>query len=311
MRQARLGILAFIVVGWVNTIHAQQDVEELIDKPDAAIQAQIQKLYDTLQKSGVEPDSDMGVCHELQILKKLSPDQDKLVKQLAIFAATTTKRPEDMELLILQTILQVLDVPPRISIRALAPYLDAENPPLRESVRLWFRLHDTAGTDNGGTPPIKPVNYEDYLEYVQSMLAHKEDVPTPFLTYIFESSPGRAVLVFAYANSPNIHIVTRQQKLAAAVQAEKAKLREIELAEHIVSNAIWLNKNKFNERFQVVLPDAMAELEKLAKHKEWWARLYVVYIMRQNPPLLWDKILRQLSEDSNALVSQAAKSAGQ
>jgi len=50
----------------------------------------------------------------------------------------------------------------------------------------------------------------------------------------------------------------------------------------------------------------MTELEKLAKHKEWWARLYVVYIMRQNPHFLKDSILRQLAQDENEIVADAA-----
>jgi hypothetical protein len=98
--------------------------------------------------------------------------------------------------------------------------------------------------------------------------------------------------------------------MQAKKQQQGQDRREILLAEHLVSNAIWLNKNRFNDRFQAVLPEAMEQLEKLAKHEEWWARLYVVYIMRQNPPLLKDKVLRQLREDNNELVSEATKPAG-
>jgi hypothetical protein len=50
----------------------------------------------------------------------------------------------------------------------------------------------------------------------------------------------------------------------------------------------------------------MAELEKLANQKQWWARLYVVYIMRQNPVLLRGHILLQLAEDESTLVREAA-----
>ncbi|HVT30720.1 MAG TPA: hypothetical protein VHE81_22115, partial [Lacipirellulaceae bacterium] len=112
--------------------------------------------------------------------------------------------------------------------------------------------------------------------------------------------------VFAYANSPNVHIVTGQQKIAAVVQAEKAELREIELAEHIVSNAIWLDKNAFRDRFQAAVPEANAQLAKLAKHKEWWARLYVAYIMRKYPELRQDDVIERLSKDTNELVRAAA-----
>ncbi len=314
MRQYLISTALLLFAASATASSAQQDIETLIEKPDPAIQAQLQRVLNALQKPGVEPGSDLDVCREVQTLKKLNPDQDRLVKQLAIFVATANKADETntgeaTPVFIMQVMLQVLDFPPRVPIRALAPFLDVDNPQLRESVRLWFRLHDTAGTDNGGTPPIKPVNYEDYVEYVESKVTHKEEVPTPFVKYIFESSAGRALLVFAYANSPNIHIVAGPQKLTAMVQAEKTKLREIELAEHIVSNAIWLQKNKFDDRFQAALPEANEQLDKLAQRKEWWAKLYVVYIMRQNPPLLRDNVLRKLAEDENKLVNEAAKSA--
>ncbi len=99
-----------------------------------------------------------------------------------------------------------------------------------------------------------------------------------------------------------------EQQLEKENHSRLMERHEIELAKHIVNNAIWLNKNGFSKRFQAALPDAMAELEKLAKHKEWWARLYVVYIMRQNPMLLQSRIMGQLAEDENELVSEAAKS---
>jgi hypothetical protein len=43
--------------------------------------------------------------------------------------------------------------------------------------------------------------------------------------------------------------------------------------------------------------------------KEWWARLYVVYIMRQHPELRLEKVLQQLKDDRNELVREAAQAA--
>jgi hypothetical protein len=312
MQSNSLAITLFLVCGLAHVTYAQS-VEKLIEESDPAVQTQIQRVIDALQKPSVDARSDIDVCRELQTLKKLSPNNNRLVKQLAIFVATM-KSAEDIESAdaqasIMQAILQVLDFPPRIPIRVLAPYLDADNRQLRDSVRRWFTFHDGAAGGVDGAPPISPVKYEDYVEYVESKVTRKEDVPTPFTKYIFEGSPGRALLVFAFANSPNIHIVTPQQKLAAVVQAEKAKLREIELAEHIVSNAIWLNKNGFADRFQQARPEANEQSDKLAKG-EWWAKLYVVYTMRQNPSLLKAQTLQKLSEDHNELVQEVAKSAG-
>jgi len=83
---------------------------------------------------------------------------------------------------------------------------------------------------------------------------------------------------------------------------------EIELAEHIVSNAIWLLKNKFNDRFIQAAPDATEQLIKLAQRQEWWARLYVAYIMRQYPELRVADVMHRLSNDTDVLVSRAARS---
>src|SRR6185503_5602584 len=144
---------------------------------------------------------------------------------------------------------------------------------------------------------------------------HNDDIPPAFIKYIYGRAPGRALLVFAYANShgdvtarlkamranmegtqPETKEQQEQIETGRKLQSKESRearlrvRREIELSEHIVSDAIWLQKNKFDDRFQAALPDAKEQLDKLAKG-EWWAKLYVVYIMRQNPPLLRDKLL--------------------
>lgn len=98
------------------------------------------------------------------------------------------------------------------------------------------------------------------------------------------------------------------QQLKEEGHARLMERREIELAEHIVSNAIWLNKNGFDDRFQQAAPEAKEQLAKLAQRKEWWARLYVAYIMRQHGELRRGDIWEQLGKDSDELVSAAVKS---
>lgn len=90
-------------------------------------------------------------------------------------------------------------------------------------------------------------------------------------------------------------------------QREKIPQKKILLAEHIISNAIWLKKKKFDERFQEALPEAKQQLANLAEHDRWWARFYVVQIMRRNHELRLDDVLHQLSRDSNVVVSKSAK----
>ena len=273
----------------------------------------------------------IDVWREVKALKQLRTDKDKLVGQLAIFVATT-KSEEDSHVLIAGAILYFLDFPPSVPIRVLAPYLDTDIRQLRGFVEMWFYSHDKAADDSPRSPPLRPVNYEDYMNYVRLKIGRGEEVPAGFIRYIYKRSPGRALLVFAYASGSRdvavkleaMHTIieARQQGKEPEPQPELGQLfeerrrarsrekREIELAEHIISNAIWLQKNGFNDRFQQALPEAKEQLAKLAKG-EWWARLYVAYIMRQHPELRQEDVLQQLSEDSDELVSKAAKSIGE
>jgi hypothetical protein len=326
MRHNWLAIALLLFIGRAHVMHAQEtDVEKLIEKPDPAIQAQIQKVFDALQKAGVDVRCDMDVCREVRTLKKLSEDKDKLVRQLAIFVVTI-QSAEDTHVLIAAGILNLLDFPPRIPIRVLASYLDTANRQLRDFARMWFASQDHAGSSHEGAPPFKPVNYHDYLEYVQWKVNRKEDVPKPFIKYVFEQSSSRALLVFAHANSHG-DVPARMQAIRKSIEARQQGIeppigkgqeleeerqtlarerREIELAEHIISNAIWLNKHGYVVRFEKALPEVEEALALLAEG-EWWARLYVAHIMRRNPMLLKDNVMRQLREDENELVREATK----
>jgi hypothetical protein len=303
------------------------DVEQLLAQADPAVQQQIARIYAAYFRTSASPhfSSNVEAFKETQTLKELTDDKEKLVKQLAIFAATI-ESDENMHVFLTLAILQRLHVSPVATIRVLAPYLDSGNDRLQDFADEWFRAHDNAGL---AWSPLKPVNYDDYQEYISWKFNRNEEIPAAFVKFIYERSPGRALLVFRSATadvSDYIQLLnearerfqegrapTRQEReeihqFQADSQRERQERREIVLAEHIISNAIWLKKNKFDERFQGALPEANAELKKLAEHGEWWARLYVVYIMRQHPELRQADIIDQLSADSNLLVREAANS---
>jgi hypothetical protein len=322
MRSNRLAVALLLLAGRASA--QETSVEELIGKPDSAIQAQIQKLCDP--RVSAEPRSNVDVCSEVQQLKQLS-DDNEVVKQLAIWVVET-KNVEEHDLIAI-AVLHVLDFPPNVPIRVLAPCLDADDRQLRRFAQIWFNSHDKAGGDGLRFPRPGPLDYEDYLKYVEGKANRKEEVPAGFTKYIFDRSPGQALLIFAYANSHG-DVAARLEAIAksiaarqrgeepeikegkrsdAKVQAGLSERRDIELVEHIVSNAIWLEKNGFNDRFQAALPEASDQLAKLAKHDQWWARLYVAEIMRQHRELRQPDVLQQLIADGNPLVSESAKSA--
>lgn len=264
----------------------EANVEKLLAQSEPAIQDQINRVYNALNQSGVDARSNVAAVQEIQALKESVADKGEIVKQLAIFAATPSG--DEQQPLMANMILQLLDLPPSIVIRVLAPYLSADNANLRSFVRDWFQGHDNAAAPGPGLSPLQRVNYEDYKNYVRGLLNTRQEAPAAFVDYIFERSPDRALLIFYYAT---------------AVQGGKEP--DILLAEHIVSNAIWLKENKFDDRFQKALPEAIAELAKLAKRKEWWVRFYVAEIMRQHRELRQADIAQQLTGDSNDPANKA------
>jgi hypothetical protein len=311
--QAVEGITRFALItatcSWaLCAAYAAADVQQLIAQADAEVQSQIKKTYDTMRRLGVISYDNVEVFREAQKVKELVADEDEIVRQLAVFVATT-ESSEDTHVLLSLMIWRYLQVSPAATIRILAPYLDASDDSLRGFAREWLSGHD---------------DYEDYKKYVRWQVSRDEAVPAPLIKLLYERSPGQALQVF---RSGSVDVRAHVQAAIAQLEAtgqeledleptpqeqeeserKELKGREILLAEHIVSNALWLHRHKYEERLQEALPEAMAELEKLAKHEQWWARLYVVYIMRQNSVLLQDHILRKLAEDENELVSKAAE----
>jgi hypothetical protein len=283
MHQTRFIIVTLFVAGWANVTSAQTKVEKLIAESDLAIQAQIRTTLNAfLSRPRSEIKTNPEACQQLETLKGLAGDNEKIVKQLAIFAVTE-QRDEDQQVLEAILILQLLDLKPSIPIRVLAPYLDSDNKQLHDFAREWFQGHDkTAGED-----PLKA-----YKSYVRERLSRNEEIPVAFIEYVYERlPPGKALVVFHFGQWP-----------------PQKKDSDVILAEHIVSDAIWLKENRFAERFQKALPEANAELAKLAKHKEWWVRLYVAWMMRRHPEVRQADVLQLLSADNNKLVREAAKS---
>jgi hypothetical protein len=310
------------------------DVKRLRAELRPVMQQQINKTYYAfLDAPPDDPRSNCEAFQELQKLKEITNNKGEIVEQLAIFVVTATSE-EDTHVILAMGLLQFLELPASVPIRVLAPYLDSENEKLAWFAQMWFHNHDSNRRIHG-RPPFGSVNYYDYMQYVRSRLGRNEQIPDAFVKYIYERNPGKALLVFAYANRQGVgasqllilrkafdarrqgreleqHEMRqlREEKQQQEIRQDQAKEEqsEILLTEHVISNAIWLKENGFDNGFQKALPEAAAELAKLAKHDAWWARLYVVYIMRQHPELRQSDVLRELRADSNSLVSDLAKS---
>ncbi|MEX2169779.1 MAG: hypothetical protein WD851_10745 [Pirellulales bacterium] len=312
-------------------------VEKLIAQSEAPIQERISNIVDALSQSRVDPRRNLAALREANLLIESVADRGEIVKQVAIFAASPASREgRPFEA---QVILEVLDLPPKIVIRVLAPYVNSENLQLRSFVRNWLESHDTCGGSGGSS--FESLNYQIYLDYVRVNLNMSEEVPPALVEFMYERSPERALMVFHHAN-PQRHAetVAKLREMQEELEADRQQLddegasetpqqrktdrekeirqkveselrREVLMAEHIVSNAIWLKENKFGEEFQKALPEAKAQLWKLSERDEWWARLYVAEIMRKHRELRQPLVIQRLSADENALVSEKARSVKQ
>ena len=200
-RATNMRMINFLVaiLAFTSSVNAQTDIENLIADTQPEIQEQINRVYDlSCNPARDARQTKYEALEELQRLKGITEDKGEIVKQLAIFVAMTESE-EDMHLFAAGTILQFLELPPSIPIRVLAPYLDAENENLRNFAGGWFHNHDSNERTHGN-PPLGSVNYHEYMEYVRSRLNRNEDIPPGFIKFIYERHPGKALLVFAYAN---------------------------------------------------------------------------------------------------------------
>lgn len=288
--------------------------QDLLDEAELPIQAQLEKVVKAFGTSHRgQWHLNAAAVEELNTLNQSVSDKDEIVKQIAIFAAGKGEEQP----LVARLILDVLQPPPDIIIRTLAPHLEARDEKIRSFVRDWFQFHDQGGPDDD---PLKGVNFKDYVKYVRGQWSN---VPAPFVEYIYGRSPERALIVFYRADPQDAvaAIKAEARKVEAARRqsdnadvaipqkpAVRQKKRQILLAAHRVSETIWLKKNGFSDEFEKALPEAKERLAELAGRKEWWVRLYVATIMRWNPELRVAEVLEKLSHDGHASVSKTAKS---
>jgi len=284
MRAVAVSQLVCLLLAGSNA-HAtegQGNVDQLISESNAEIQEQIKRtIAGFLSGPRADIKHNPDGFRELRALKQLTDDREEIIRQLAIFAITE-KSEENQQVLFARLVLDLLDFPPSLVMRVLAPYLDSDNRQLRLLARDWFQ---------GYSKRIEQDSLKAYSVYVRQSRARNREVPVAFIEYVYEQlPPGKALEVFELGRWP-----------------PQMRGSDVILAEHIVSNAIWLKETGFNDRFQQALPEANTELAKLAKHKEWWVRLYVAEIMLRHRDLRQDDVVALLSKDSDPLVAKSAE----
>lgn len=120
-------------------------------------------------------------------------------------------------------------------------------------------------------------NYESVLRL------RKDAPPLGLVRYMYSTSPENAVRIRVYAD-------------------EMPDERQLIWRVHCVSEYHWRKQNRFEEARKEALASALRETEVLARHGEWWVRLYAAEVLSRHSELGSEEFIRLLRTDSHELV---------
>lgn len=173
------------------------------------------------------------------------------------------------------------DISDQSVLSVLIPNLDSQNERLRKISRDYLDSYFI------GQVTAECINYEAFVRYIAGK---KEAPPQGLIRYMYEISPGQAVLTLA---------------LLYREQIGRPEYRKLVWSEHVIRDATWRLTHGFKDRLEEVKQRVSSELDSLSQHDAWWVRLYVAEIMRQHPELAVDSIAKRLGEDKHELVRKA------
>src|SRR5262245_28164828 len=259
-----------IVLALAPSGDAQQETErEPLLRPDPAVQANIRRLL-----AAASPEEQRAV---LEVLRAgAGAEHEILVPQLFLFSQQATDTREAM---VLGVVLQRLAVPAQHVVRALVPLLESGDTKTRAAVGSVLSEYEHLSIDHGADFSV----YRPFLE---------QGLAVGLVRHLFEVDPGAALLA-----------VTRVQV------TDPAELRALLWAEHEVADVLWKLRFGFRERADLRQsePEALAQLDLLARHPRWWARYYAARVGSLEPALAVRT--EELRRDEHALVREAASAA--
>ena len=204
-----------------------------------------------------------------RLLAAGSPEDQRAA--LEALAATDTR-----EAMALGFVLERLAVPELHVVRALVPLLESDDAGARAAVAGVLSEYEHLSVDRGA-------DFSVYRPLLQ------QGLPLGLVRHLFETDPGAALLA-----------LTRVQV------RDLAELRALLWAEHEVADVLWKLRLGFLAREDLARdePEALAQLDLLARHPRWWVRLYAARIGGLEPALAVRS--EELRRDEHALVREAA-----
>lgn len=267
LRSRVVGVLALLVTGG----QAWGD-DEASPPSDSAFHAAIAAFAEA--ESGADRGQALG-----ELLALDEPPYHRLVREVVLYSSQAADMKNTMTG---GVILGELKLQDRDLVEAVMPLLGSNNPDEVKAAR--GALEGVEDRSAGRRP-----DYSTYRAILEERIRAKQELPAPFVRYIYEAHPGEALLAMMRAHQLR----------------EPAELKEILWAEHVVSDTLWKQQFGFLAP-TAVEPEAAGQLSRLAGHPQWWARLYAVEIMRQHEAFHQAEVVETLQDDAHELVRARA-----
>jgi len=239
-------------------------------------------------RSLVSASSEKETQDGLKRLRYLAGDRvgRNIVPQLIYFQQTyrpATRREAIDSHLAVEKVINRLEIREGQYLQGILPYIGTDDPQLRMRINSILKMVESG---NAGTP-----DFSHYRSVLDSYQRTRGYIPIELVRYMFRRSPGQTLLVC--------------MRLYAEDYMQMWK--PVTWAEHVVGEVLWKQEHAFLKPNEIE-PAAAEQLDMLSRHDGWWARLYVVEIMRQHPEFKVDETVQRLANDKNELVRESASS---
>jgi hypothetical protein len=272
----------FVLVGFLafaTNIRANASGAQPADSSEAVVATnpEMQTLFGELAAAN-DPATRETLWDQLRQYDRT--DRAALVQQLTLFAsgAKSTRSAMLVGAVILDFKMSDADV-----VEALIPLMATDDPKLQKQIKGTLAEYEDQSAS-------RPPDFSTYRAIIEKEIREGRDAPAGLVRHMYDVDPGVALLTM----------------MRASQMQKPEELREVLWAEHVVSDSIWKKTHGFVER-DTVDPLVSEQLERLAGHTEWWARLYVPTIMKRHPTLQSADLLEKLSKDPDTSVANAAR----
>jgi hypothetical protein len=275
-RFAAVGFCFVLFLVLPKPIWCSEPKGSAVISPDSKIQATISRVINA------KGDDDKEAREAMNSLKEMARTTPEVVApQIIYYSLHASNEREGWGIIGMMKHLSTWGSEMR---RGLIPLLETKDENIRREVSGWL-----AGIDHSARPRTEEL---DVVFYRETLLKQKNAPPLGLVDYVFDHAPSKALLLFGeiYADPPQIPLTWP---------------RDLMWSDHVITTIKWRLRNRFLQEGD--LEKAQKELDALSKHEGWYARRYVVEVMRGIPTLGTPEIAKRLKKDAHPLVRDSAK----